>query len=560
MITLSLGVMTILSALFFMQFHNALIERVLLQLSSVRQLKIFQIDIKIHERVLDFRKMVENELQGSISDSSDFVFFRSYDQLPDRIKGFKLPQIDFRDGMGVKMVDLTVFNEQHHITVGILQQVGDQVFVGVVEVPEIQKILLQRTGLGQTGESYLVGDDLLMRSKSRFFEAIPWEIQVKTEGVINALQGKHGEGIFPDYRNVEVFSSYGLISFYGMDWVILTEMDHKEALFPLEQLRTNLIFIFSIITAFIFVVSYLLASTFVSPVVDMEKKLISMSKGELDDIVTAGVRTDEIGRMFEALNRLVAALRDTIIFAGKIGSGDFDAEYKLLSETDKLGAALVKMKAQLKEFKANEQRLITENQRSILNGEEQERTRLSREMHDGLGPLLTTLRFDIQAAQLAHDTRQTLLQRLDETINEVRRMSNNLMPSVLTDFGAGEAIGNLVDQLRSNSPIDIQYKNDAQHRINLDDTVNITLYRIAQEAINNALKHSLAQKIKISLTGFEDHISLFVSDNGQGFNQNKHHLGNGVRNMKERVKIVNGTIEITSNKKGTTIEVEIPIK
>lgn len=560
MITLSLGVISILSALFIMQFDNALKERVLLQLASVKQLKILKIDSEIHDRVIDFEEMVKKEIGGMAADSSYFIHFGAYDQVPERIDKFKIPNIDFGIMQGIKMVDLTIFNEHRRITVGILEKVGTKVYVGIVEVPEIQEILLQRTGLGQTGESYLVGEDFLMRTKSRFFDGIPWVIQVKSEGVINALQGKNGEGIFPDYRNMEVFSSYGLMSFYGMDWVILTEMDHQEALFPLEQLRTNLIFILSIITAFIFVVSYLLASTFVSPVLDMEKKLIAMSQGELEGLATTGIRADEIGRMFEALNKLVAALKGMIIFAGKIGSGDFDAEYKLLSETDKLGVALMKMKAQLKEYKTNEERLITENQRSILNGEEKERIRLSREMHDGLGPLLTTLRFDIQAAQLAPETRHTLLERLDETISEVRRMSNNLMPSVLTDFGAGEAIGNLVAQIKSNIPIDIKYKNDMSSSSNLDDSINIALYRIAQEAINNALKHASAQILKISLTEFENHIGLFISDDGVGFDVNEHHLGNGVRNMKERVKIVNGTFDISSSEKGTRIEVEIPIK
>ena len=135
------------------------------------------------------------------------------------------------------------------------------------------------------------------------------------------------------------------------------------------------------------------------------------------------------------------------------------------------------------------------------------------------------------------------------------------MPSVLEDFGAAEAIANLVEQMKNSSGKDIMYKHTGDNTDNLPENVNITLYRIAQEALNNALKHAEADQIRISVTKFDDHVSLFISDDGIGFDPKQLVAGSGLRNMEERVKLVDGQVIINSEpKSGTSIEVEIPIK
>ena len=386
------------------------------------------------------------------------------------------------------------------------------------------------------------------------------QVTVRSQGVKNALAGRPGESIIEDYRGKTVFSAYEKIETAGLVWVILTEIDAQEALFPLSQLKKNLIYILVIILIFILMTSYFLSQMVVSPVLMMERKLNTMSKGILTNVRTDMKREDEIGRMFLALNKLVSALRETIRFANKIGEGDFNAQYQPLGPEDKLGEALIQMKEKLNTYHENEQRLLKENQRSILNGEEKERSRLAREIHDGLGPLLTTLRINIQSADIHGQKKSDLLGQLDTTISEVRRISNNLMPSVLIDFGAGEAIGNLIDQLSEGFSGKIRYKNDMSSDLEIDASIHITLYRIAQESLNNAIKHAEATEIKVSITSFEDHIGYYIADNGRGFDQTENPSGNGLRNMKERVKVSSGSIEISSSTSGTTLEVEIPIK
>ncbi|WP_179213396.1 ATP-binding protein [Ekhidna lutea] len=553
MIGLSIIVIAMLTSLFYTQFDTALKERVLLQLSSVKQLKIVKIKAEINDRISAFRRVVDTEEDeerffSNIEKSETIPTF-----LSEKVSVEKIPEFPDIHLEGIPTPS------PGQITLAFIARVDDQFISAIADLPEIQEILLERTGLGQTGESYLVDENYRLLTKSRFEIADPSIVEVKTQGVLRSLAENPGEDTFPDYRGVEVFSSYEKISINGLNWVILTEIDRQEALFPLKKLRSNLFYILIVILLFVLLASYFLSKMIVKPILTMEKHLMEMSRGILEKVPTSDGRKDEIGRMFNALEKLVSALRDTAVFADKIGSGDFEADYTPLSEDDKMGAALIQMKERLQKFKENEERLLKENQRSILNGEEKERSRLSKEMHDGLGPLLTTLRMNIQEADLPESTKKKLLYRLDETIGEVRRMSNNLMPSVLVDFGAGEAIGNLLNQISDNFGMKVLYKNDMPLESEIDDNIHITLYRIAQESINNAIKHANATELKVSMSEFEDHVGFFIADNGVGFDINKTSSGNGIRNMKERVKLANGTIEIHSNEKGTTIEVEIPL-
>lgn len=558
MIGLSLIVIAMLSALFFYQFDRALKERVLLQLSSVKQLKIVKIKNELSDRMEFFYEYCDNREQRQTM-LEYFEFVKGFTAVPDSIMHYSLPANLELQPENTRLVDLTLQDKDRRITIALVLQKGDSIYVGVSKIPGVQEILLERTGLGQTGESYIVGDDYKLRTISRFAPENAEDIEVKSEGVIRAFNSREGEDLFLDYRGIEVFSSYEKIEMNGLRWAILTEINHQEALFPLRQLRINLSYILIIILVFVVVVAYSLSRILVSPVLAMEKRLNAMSKGILDKAPDKE-RHDEIGQMFDALNKLVDALSETIVFAGKIGAGNFEAEYKPLSPNDKLGEALIQMKHKLQTFKENEERLLQENQRSILNGEEKERSRLSKELHDGLGPLLTTLRLNIQAMDVESKKKESLLELLDGTIGEVRRMSNNLMPSVLVDFGAGEAIGNLVEQIRNHTGLPIRYKNDMTAESTIDDSIHIVLYRVAQEAINNAIKHAGATEIKVSLSEFDDHVGFFISDNGKGFDPDEPVVGNGLRNMRERVKLVNGTFDMSTSAKGTTIEVEIPIK
>ncbi|HCX21700.1 MAG: hypothetical protein CMB80_21835 [Flammeovirgaceae bacterium] len=540
-----------ITTLYYYQFQAALKERVFLQLSSVKQLKVSQIRQRLQGIKESFLERNDLKLREQYGE----VLFHGHISKDTTINGFP---IRFKNSGKVVMEDLSTYDADGRLTISLQIRERDGCDVAIVN-PNFQSILLERTGLGETGESYLVGNDQRMRTSSRFFpEENPLNIIVDTRSFRDAMAGGSGKNIIDDYRGERVFSTYELFEDSGLKWVVISEIDEQEALFPLNSLRKNLIVVMLIILVAIFAVSYELSSQLVQPVLLAKLHLTNMAKGKVEPVITIRTGNDELGQMFEALNGLVKAMDQTVGFAGKIGEGEFDADYELLSEEDKLGASLIEMRDRLKTYQINEERLKRANQRSLIAGEEKERSRLSKELHDGLGPLLTLLRLKIETSTIELEPRNELLKMLDDTIGEMRRISNNLMPSVLMDFGAGEAIRNVINQLKKEN-LKITYQYDQYESLEIPSRIEITIFRIAQEAINNVLKHSGASELRVSITEFDDRISLFVKDNGVGFEEGKVHDGNGIRNMRERVNIENGIFELETSELGTTIEVEIPI-
>lgn len=551
MILFAMAIVLAISTLYYYQFQAALKERVFLQLSSVKQLKVTQIKQRLEGLRNSFIERNDLKLREEYGE----VLFHGHISKDTVISGYP---ITFNSSEEVIIKDLSTLDPNGQLTISLQVKEPEGCDVAIVK-PNIQSILIERTGLGETGESYLVGSDKLMRTSSRFFPSRnPLNIEVDTRAVRDALDGKAAKNLIDDYRGVSVFSAYELLSVPDIEWVIISEIDEQEALFPLNSLRQNLIVVLIIIVVAIFAVSYELSSQLVRPVLQTEKELSRMARGIFEPVNKSNIGDDEFGHMYEALDRLVNAMEETVRFAGKIGHGEFDASYQPLSQEDKLGASLIEMKDRLKAYQINEQHLKRENQRSLISGEEKERSRLSKELHDGLGPLLTLLRIKLEAISIDGMERKELLVMLDNTIREMRRISNNLMPSVLMDFGAGEAIRNMVNQLTAEG-LDVKYQYDANTEVKIADNIQIALYRVAQEAINNVIKHSGATVLNMSITEFEDRVSLFVKDNGEGFDVKSAKSGNGIRNMRERVNVEKGIFEIESGVNGTIIEVEIPL-
>lgn len=190
---------------------------------------------------------------------------------------------------------------------------------------------------------------------------------------------------------------------------------------------------------------------------------------------------------------------------------------------------------------------------ALIDGQEMERRRLSRELHDGLGQLLTTSLIYIkqlkknmepEAASMAERIKEIL----ESTMEEVRSISHNLMPSVLDDFGLPLALKNMVTNLKKNSETSIELHIDEEiPRMEAD--VEVGLYRIAQEALNNALKHAKGYKIDIELKQKNEEIQLTIKDSGPGFSMDSGTLqkgGNGMANMAQRANSINSEIKIQS--------------
>ena len=253
-------------------------------------------------------------------------------------------------------------------------------------------------------------------------------------------------------------------------------------------------------------------------------------------------------------------MQGAVRFSNEIGKMNLNSHYVPKSDNDSLGKSLIKMRDKLIEFRNNENKNRISTKRQLVDGLENERRRLSRELHDGIGPLLTSLKFYIENRIDNKQQKQEMIKILDGTISEIRLMSNALMPSTLDDFGVGVAITNFVDHIKKTSGISIEFEDLTKETDSkITKTQAINLFRIAQELINNALKHSKSRNIRISLSEFDDFVSLFYFDDGVGFDLKRVKLGSGIVNIKERVEICNGQILMKSKQGSTTFEIELPI-
>jgi len=202
---------------------------------------------------------------------------------------------------------------------------------------------------------------------------------------------------------------------------------------------------------------------------------------------------------------------------------------------------------------------------SLIDGQEMERQRLSRDLHDSLGQSLLTVKIKLEQAknanveknqQIIHETQELLR----DTIQEIRNISNDLMPPVLEAFGMEQGLKNLCKDTAKNTDISIKYISE-NIPDSLDKRVQIYVYRIAQEAINNITKHSAATEASLKISCNQNLISLIISDNGKGFDIEKNDTnGNGIMNIKERVELLKGECKFYSSLgKGTQINIKIPI-
>jgi two-component system NarL family sensor kinase len=214
--------------------------------------------------------------------------------------------------------------------------------------------------------------------------------------------------------------------------------------------------------------------------------------------------------------------------------------------------------------------------RRVVNSQEEERARVARELHDGVVQVLVSSKFLLEAAQVhlenqppsspRHTPRQLLAQgvgRLQDALTEIRRVSHGLHPALLNDLGLAAAMRMLVEQLRRQCPVDLRF---AEHGAipALSQAESTALFRVAQEALNNALTHADAGWVQITLAGNDSHVELTIEDNGRGFDMNKVHAdgkgGIGLRNMRERIESLEaGDFTVHAGPNGTSVHARLSL-
>jgi signal transduction histidine kinase len=213
------------------------------------------------------------------------------------------------------------------------------------------------------------------------------------------------------------------------------------------------------------------------------------------------------------------------------------------------------------DFLKKAERSRQESDKRILNAviqtEEKERRRLAKDLHDGLGPLLSTVKMAVSSLSQKEENAENkkIIDNTDyvitEAIRSLKEISNNLSPHVLDNFGLASAIKTFSGKVSSAQTIQISF-NSNMFDDRLDYNTEVILYRVVCELINNTLKHADAKHIEIDLTRHNKLITLVYSDDGKGFDVNEvlcgQSEGMGYSNIMTRIKSIKGIINIESDK------------
>jgi len=565
---LGLGTIFIISIYSYYSTQDALMNRTFDQLTSLKIAKKNQVEIffkdRIKEVVLlsgsdDTRKIAE--MQDKTPEKENKRAFRDYLEKYKLLTGYftsimiisgnnnylkgytadpmiesgrknsghliSTTQVIIRDQVinpvsgKVKMVmEAPVFSMDHNLAGRI-----------ILELPadEINAIMLNndpKSGLGMTGETYLVGMDFKMRSSSRFIPNSILKTTVHTRPMLNVIQGEEGHTITRDYRFIPVLSSYGRLNIPGLNWFILAEIDQKEAMVPIYRMRNSILLLSTLISVIFFVFVFIISKRITRPIIQLKEAALKVGKGQYD--IDVPVRSnDEIGALTQAFNS---------------------------------------MSVQIKEKTRELQSERTGRLRSVIDAEEKERQRLSREIHDGIGQSLIAHKLRLESLLYMNDPEikdqiRVLKDQFNITIDEIRRISNNLMPSVLEIFGITLALKNLCEETEEHGAMEILFKTTGELE-EINTKTKTYLYRIAQEALNNILKHSRAKEVTFTLSRSKDIVTFILRDDGIGFDVEDaaFEKGNGLHNMRERVALMQGTISILSSVgEGTTIIINVPV-
>lgn len=191
---------------------------------------------------------------------------------------------------------------------------------------------------------------------------------------------------------------------------------------------------------------------------------------------------------------------------------------------------------------------------AVLRTEEKARSRFSKELHDGLGPLLSSAKMSLSAlAREEHSAEQKEIignttYVIDEAIRSLREISNNLSPHVLNDFGLARGVQNFIDKSAAMHDVKIRFTTNLRTE-RYDTDIEVILYRVICELINNSLKHSGCSAINLSLSCNSGALTLDYTDNGRGFNpQAMMDCGMGLSNISSRINSLGGTFDIVSAK------------
>jgi len=279
-----------------------------------------------------------------------------------------------------------------------------------------------------------------------------------------------------------------------------------------------------------------------------EKEILQLQKNK--EILALSIKQKS------TLNYFLIGSLAALLIVGLLGYLNFRHRQQLSKQQDEL------QQQRISELEKDKQLVAVD---AMLQGQEEERSRLAKDLHDGLGGLLSGVKFSlsnmkdnliITADNMAVFERS--LDMLDTSIRELRRVAHNMMPEMLTRFGLDEALKEYCNTINATNLLSVKYQSfGLDNRI--EKSSEIIIYRIIQELLNNTMKHASASEVIVQLIKEADRLSIIVEDNGKGFDISslKNNTGAGLTSIRSRVDYLKGRFDIHAETgKGTLVNIE----
>lgn len=509
----------------------------------------------------------------------------------------------------------------------------------------LYKLLMNRAGMGETGEMLIVNKDLYALSELRWYRDAPLKLKIDAEASVNASSGMTGIVETEDYRGEPVLAAYTHIP--GTGWGFVAKQDIKEIYAPIRELRKWALLV-AVMTLFgVTVIAFRISRYISGPIEALHEGSEIIGSGNLDYKIGTD-RKDEIGRLSRTFDRMTKNLKivtasrddlnkeiaerksisealrnseemyritlsnisDTVFITDDIGlfkhvcpnvsiNFGYTAEeaYEIGNISKLLGENFIipkKVKAlgEVKnievdiedKYKQRHSLLVNVKSVSIRNGtmlftcrditerkrlekeileiEEKERRSIGRDMHDGLGQLLTGISIKLKCLESdlkekmipeAEDA-EKIMQFVDEAKKQTKCLSKGLLPL------AGKEGYSLIEVIKQ-MVVDTEEIFDIPCLLRCDKTVVIQnetvithLYRIAQEAVTNAVKHAESESIKISLYKEDNRITMTIRDDGRGIAEvPENNKGMGLNIMNYRAGMIRASLDVSPDINGGTV-------
>lgn len=345
--------------------------------------------------------------------------------------------------------------------------VKDTYKIRVYPISEFNKQLEENEGLGESGEIYLVGNDLKIKSASRHVK--DWKnITVNNESIRLGKLAKFGVHTVKDYRGVEVVSAFSPFDYDYLNYVLLSEIDRDEVLSPLKRLFPR-IFLICGILCFL-------------------------------TLILAFFSTAKILRLIES------------------------------------------MREQINSYNIR-----------FINSLEEEKKKMSYNLHDGVGQILTAIKWGISQ----NESQGKLKELCDDAFKEIRSISNNLMPAVLSELGFLSALKEYLVKIESYYKLKMTYRFSEQlSNLRFQEGMDVNLYRMIQEFLHNTVKHGQAKSVSLVLLKEEEFLQVRYEDDGVGMPDEDPMP----RVLLYRSELMGATIRRTKTQGGLVYLVQIPMK